>query len=111
MANLLAKTNREKTKKRNRENEKLRDKRNAVYGMPSAIGVYRGEVLLWRCAREKIRRLLAEAPENQTYLRVPSIPSVAWTPYPSPLGRLRAFFRCGRLYRCFNRPHKNNRTL
>jgi hypothetical protein len=37
-----------------------------------------------------IRRFLAEAPENQTYLRVPSIPSVAWQPYPSPLGRLRA---------------------
>src|SRR5438477_10034396 len=29
-------------------------------------------------------------PEVQAYLRVPSIPSVAWQPYPSPLGRLRA---------------------
>ena len=27
---------------------------------------------------------------HQTYLRVPSIPSVAWQPYPSPSGRLRA---------------------
>src|SRR5205085_3112468 len=29
-------------------------------------------------------------PEDQTYFWVPSIPSVAWQPYPSPLGRLRA---------------------
>lgn len=43
-----------------------------------------------RSARKKIRRSLSRAPENQTYLRVPSIPSVAWQPYPSPLGRLRA---------------------
>ncbi len=39
---------------------------------------------------KKIRRFLAEAPDDQAYLRVPSIPSVAWQPYPSPLGRLRA---------------------
>ena len=31
-----------------------------------------------------------EGPDYQAYLRVPSIPSVAWQPYPSPLGRLRA---------------------
>src|SRR6516162_9913823 len=30
------------------------------------------------------------SPDDQAYLRVPSIPSVAWQPYPSPLGRLRA---------------------
>ena len=76
--------------------------------------------------------LLAEAPDNQAYLRVPSIPSVAWQPYPSPLGRLRAHSfaspphdgfafvedgqkrrhscRRGRSSHCLNRPHKNNRT-
>src|SRR5262249_31660324 len=29
-------------------------------------------------------------PEDQPYFRVPSIPWVAWQPYPPPLGRLRA---------------------
>ena len=43
-----------------------------------------------RGAQKKIRTFLAEGPDDQTYLRVPSIPSVAWQPYPSPLGRLRA---------------------
>src|SRR6266404_222001 len=38
---------------------------------------------------KKIRASLRK-PGDQTYLRVPSIPSVAWQPYPSPLGRLRA---------------------
>ena len=40
--------------------------------------------------RKKISGLPCGSPDNQTYLRVPSIPSVAWQPYPSPLGRLRA---------------------
>jgi len=40
-------------------------------------------------AQKNIRALLRR-PGNQAYLRVPSIPSVAWQPYPSPLGRLRA---------------------
>src|SRR5439155_25111625 len=40
-------------------------------------------------ARKKIRASLRK-PGHQAYLRVPSIPSVAWQPYPSPLGRLRA---------------------
>src|SRR6516162_7067226 len=31
-----------------------------------------------------------ESAGDQTYCWVPSIPSVAWQPYPSPLGRLRA---------------------
>src|ERR1051325_1185959 len=38
---------------------------------------------------KKIRASLRK-PGHQTNLRVPSIPSVAWQPYPSPLGRLRA---------------------
>src|SRR6516162_5564216 len=35
-------------------------------------------------ARKKIRASLARGPDDQAYLRVPSIPSVAWQPYPSP---------------------------
>ncbi len=31
-------------------------------------------------AQKYIRRSLAGAPDDQTYLRVPSIPSVAWQP-------------------------------
>src|SRR5258706_11351239 len=45
--------------------------------------------LVMALARKKIRASLRK-PGDQTYLRVPSIPSVAWQPYPSPLGRLRA---------------------
>src|SRR5258706_12889334 len=45
--------------------------------------------LVMALARKKIRASLRK-PEVQAYLRVPSIPSVAWQPYPSPLGRLRA---------------------
>ena len=40
--------------------------------------------------RAKKSGLPCGRPDYQTYLRVPSIPSVAWQPYPSPLGRLRA---------------------
>src|SRR4029077_12297105 len=38
----------------------------------------------FRTARKKISGLPFGSPANQAYLRVPSIPSVAWQPYPSP---------------------------
>jgi hypothetical protein len=44
----------------------------------------------FRSAAQKKSGLPHGSPEDQAYLRVPSIPSVAWQPYPSPLGRLRA---------------------
>ena len=41
-------------------------------------------------AQKNSQALHERAWRHQAYLRVPSIPSVAWQPYPSPLGRLRA---------------------
>src|SRR5438874_7036834 len=40
--------------------------------------------------RAKRAGLPCGSPAHQAYFWVPSIPSVAWQPYPSPLGRLRA---------------------
>src|SRR5688572_16191764 len=43
-----------------------------------------------RCAQKKTPGSLARARRAKRTFWVPSIPSVAWQPYPSPLGRLRA---------------------
>ena len=48
------------------------------------------EVSSIRGPRAKISPGLLRGPGCQTIGWVPSIPSVAWQPYPSPLGRLRA---------------------